>query len=492
MDSSDVNLNNIVRTRLQGLTTVINSFPFQTTPSGNLKVKPKQVVFETEKFSVIVADPCTTNVSVEGFMASEDQKVIEFHASTKPNNQSFESSMIVPDSPQSTKLPGTERQHVRTAPTPLQSTNYYPPAQPQEKSSPYPIESPKDRRELTLKEMGFTPVEQVNWETIKSPTKSTLLDMLQMRINQRLNTDITIKIGSKEFKCHKLVLQCYSIYFQSNGLDNRIELPESKVASKAFHLIYTWMIELPNNCLQLLQRSNILDVFSAAQFLQIKDLEEQCLAFVDSEELFNEDNAFLLYAEAKKKKNVSIMELMVPRIQRFFLTLVSSKDWLELSLEEVVVFLHSNFICVHSEMEIFMSGIRWLMANFKERNSHVTQVMECVRFGNMSPVQLVEIRRNQDSSEIIEVCKEPAVLKMIEDGLSYSVFKDQYHNDIAAYKKLICSLRLEEPESRNWAGQDQSYKSYKDFLDVLDSFKKARTDDMFEWSVGSEESALDV
>lgn len=487
MDSSDLNFTNLVSTRLQGLTTVINSFPFQTTPSGNLKVKPKQVVFETEKFSVVVADPCTTNVSVEGFMACEDQKVIEFHANTKPNH-SIKSSVVVADPPQSVKQE-PERNHVKIVPTPVQNSSYCPPVPFQGKI--YAVETQKDRREVTLKDMGFVPVEQVNWDSIKSPTKSNLLDMLQTRINQRLNTDITIKIGSKEFKCHKLVLQCYSNYFQGNGLDNRIDLPESKVTSKAFHLIYTWMMELPTNCLQLLQRSNILDVFSAAQYLQIKDLEEQCLAFVDSEELFNEDNAFLLYAEAKKKKNVSIMELMVPRIQRFFLTLVSSKDWLDLSLEEIIVFLHSNFICVHSEMEIFLSGIRWLMASFKDRKLHVTRVMECVRFGNMSPVQLVEIRRNQDSPEIIEVCKEPAVLKMIEDGLSYSVFKDQYHNDVAVYKKLISSLRLEEPEPRNWAGQDQSYKSYKDFLDVLDSFKKAGTEDMFDWSVGSEDSALD-
>ncbi|KAI5702760.1 hypothetical protein M8J76_013753 [Diaphorina citri] len=479
----------LVATKIHGLTTINNSFPFQTTPSGNLKVKPKQVVFETEKFSVVVADPCKTNVSVEGFMASENQKIVEF-CSHKPTNRIIEKPKMIADSPEPPNKTEPERNHpVKTATlTPVTQSNFYTPAPPK----PYPNDLQRDRKEVTLKEMGFAPVDQVNWDTIKLPAKTNLLDMLQNRITQRLNTDCTVKIGSKEFKCHKLVLQSYSNYFATHELESRIELPENKVTSKAFHLIYSWMTEIPNNCLQLLQRSNILDVFSTAQYLQIKELEEQCLAFVDSEDLFNEDTAFLLYSDAKKKKNVSIMELMVPRIQRFFLTLVSSKDWLELSLEEVIVFLHSNFICVHSEMEIFMSGIRWLMANFKERKNHIVRIMECVRFGNMSPLQLVEIRRNQDSPEIIEVVKEGAVQKMIEDGLSYSVFKDQYKDDAAAYKKLISSLRLEEPEPRNWAGQDQSYKSYKDFLDVLDSFKKAGTDDMFEWSVGSEEFLTDV
>ncbi|KAL1459079.1 hypothetical protein WDU94_011088 [Cyamophila willieti] len=445
---------------MNGLTTVINSFPFQTTPSGNLKVKPKQVVFETEKFSVVVADPGKTNVSVEGFMASENHKIVEFCSKNKPP-LAVENSKVAED-PEPNNKTQTQMTTDNTTVKITPYSKYYKPSTPQKK--PYPYDSQKERKEISLKEMGFAPVEQVNWDTIKLPAKSNLMDILQNKISQRLNTDFTVKIGSKEFKCHKLVLQSYSTYFSSNELDSRIELPESKVSSKAFHLIYSWMTEVPNNCLQLLQRSNILDIFSAAQFLQIKDLEEQCLAFVDSEDLFNEDTAFLLYSDAKKKKNVSIMELMVPRIQRFFLTLVSSKDWLELSLEEVIVFLHSNFICVHSEMEIFMSGIRWLMGNFAERRTHINRIMDCVRFGNMSPLQLVEIRRNQDSHEILEVVREPGVQKMIEEGLSYSVFKDQYKDDVAAYKKLITSLRLDEPEPRNWAGQDQSYKSYKDFL----------------------------
>lgn len=487
MDSSDANFSNHhVMTRLNGLSTVVNSFPFQMTPSGNLKVKPKQVVFETEKFSVVVADPCTTNVSVEGFISHEDQKLIQFQSNCRPR-QYLGSGTVLTDPTLHLK---NEINHAitngKSSRTSVEFTK---------KNSLLPLfENPvdvlKSRKEVTLREMGFAPVEHVDWEVLQLPVKSNLLDIMYTRITQRLNTDMTIKIGVKEFKCHKLVLQCYSKFFDTNSLDNQVELPENKVSSKAFHLIYSWMTELPINCLQLLHRSNILDVFSGAQYLQIKDLEVQCLAFVDSEDLFNEDTAFLLYAEAKKKKNVSIMELMVPRIQRFFLTLVSSKDWLELSLEEIIVFLHSNFICVHSEMEIFMSGIRWLMANFKERKCHVVRVMECVRFGNMSPLHLVEIRRNQNSPEIVEVCKEPTVQKMIDDGLSYSVFKDQYINDIEGFKKTISSLRLEEPEPRNWAGQEQSYKTYKDFVDVLDSFKRAGTDEL-EWS-GSENFSIEL
>lgn len=41
------------------------------------------------------------------------------------------------------------------------------------------------------------------------------------------------------------------------------------------------------------------------------------------------------------------MELMVPRIMKFFLMLVSTKDFLELSVDELCSLLKSNYICVN-------------------------------------------------------------------------------------------------------------------------------------------------
>lgn len=40
-------------------------FPFKETPSGNLKVSAKQVAFQTDNISVLVADPRTTSVNIE-------------------------------------------------------------------------------------------------------------------------------------------------------------------------------------------------------------------------------------------------------------------------------------------------------------------------------------------------------------------------------------------------------------------------------------------
>lgn len=114
-----------------------------------------------------------------------------------------------------------------------------------------------------------------------------------------------------------------------------------------------------------------------------------------------------------------VRELMVPRIQEFFLILVSSQDWLELDVDDVKNLLSSNYIQVNCEMEIFMSAIRWLKYDWDNRDKYKFDVLNCVRFGNIIPWQLVDIKRNADNPEYIDVAKDPAICKLIDDGLAY-------------------------------------------------------------------------
>lgn len=52
-------------------------FPFQATPSGNLKIIPNQVVFESKKVSVLVADPRHTKVSVKAEISRPGLETVE-------------------------------------------------------------------------------------------------------------------------------------------------------------------------------------------------------------------------------------------------------------------------------------------------------------------------------------------------------------------------------------------------------------------------------
>uniref|UniRef100_A0A1B6C3K6 BTB domain-containing protein n=1 Tax=Clastoptera arizonana TaxID=38151 RepID=A0A1B6C3K6_9HEMI len=326
--------------------------------------------------------------------------------------------------------------------------------------------------EMSLHKMGYGRDNSIDWTKVELPVKNNLLELIHERITNYINPDVFINIGNHEYRCHLLVLQSYSGLFNEKPV-SKMEIPETSVTKDAFMYIYDWMLHLNQDSYTILNRENILEIFLAAQFLKITELEEQCWAFIDNEDLFFEDKAFMLYLDARKHCNTTVMELMIPRIQRFFLTLVSSKDFLELTVSEACVFLRSNYIYVNGEIEVFMSGVRWLMHDWEKRKKYLVEVMLCVRFGLIAPWQLVDIRRNPESEEFILVTNSPEVSNMIEDGLAFAIIKYWYGQESSEYSHSIDILGLTQPQPRNWVGSEKNYTCYREFLEALESLKKA-------------------
>ncbi|KAM0731128.1 Kelch-like protein 26 [Formica fusca] len=448
-------------------------FPFQATPSGNLKIIPNQVVFESKKFSVLVADPRHTKVNVKTELNRSGDDVVSGSSNrTKYIDLPPGISPSTIDQLQAQKkLPYIEaRYRSRTQPSAkfnlskmesVQQTSYQLPPM----------------NEVPLASLGFTNEQPINWDNIILPEKTDLYQELARRITNYKNADCIVRIDPDEFHCHLLVLQSYSTFFDEKNYKD-INLSGSSVTSKAFSVIYDWMISPINDSYQLLRRDNILEIFMAAQYLGIKELEEQCWAFIDNDELFSEDTAFLLYLEAKKIGNTAVMELMVPRIMKFFLMLVSTKDFLELSVDELCLLLKSNYICVNSEIEVLMSAVRWLMHDWNERKQYMLEVLKCVRFGLIAPWQLVDVKRNPENPEFMELMVYPEVQKMVDDGLAFVIIKYWYGNQTEDYYHWIDLLGLSEPINRNWAGQDKNYVTYREFLLYLEEYQKTNISEL--------------
>lgn len=207
------------------------------------------------------------------------------------------------------------------------------------------VSVPKD---LRLSEIGFIPNQVDDWNKIVQPRKKNLISLLKVMIENYVNTDVVISIGDKSFNCHLMVLQCYSHFFMSMSNENIIYLPPNKVSQEAFVMIYDWMLSPEPK----VQREGLLQLFTAAQFLKINALVDQCWVCLDDDERFREDAAFLLYVEARQFKLQLIMDLMLTRICKFFLILVASKEFVELDCKEVCTLLKSNSIGVNSESEV--------------------------------------------------------------------------------------------------------------------------------------------
>lgn len=270
------------------------------------------------------------------------------------------------------------------------------------------------QKELRLSEIGFMSSQVDDFDKISQPRKKSLIALLKVMIDNYVNTDVVISIGDRSFNCHLMVLQCYSRFFMSRTNEDKIYLPPNKVSPTAFVMVYDWMLTSEPK----VHREGLLQLFIAAQFLQIDSLIDQCWVCLDDYDRFREDAAFLLYVEAREYKLQLIMDLMFTRICKFFIILVASKEFVELDCKEVSTLLKSNSIGVNSESEVLMVAVRWLNYDWNNRQKSMLEIIECVRFGLMPPWFLVDLKRNNHCRELQKILDNKEVIKMIDDGLS--------------------------------------------------------------------------
>lgn len=333
-------------------------------------------------------------------------------------------------------------------------------------------------KEKSLFKMGLNHENVSKWDHIVQPPKTDLLVSLDRMIKTFTKTDVQVLIGEETFDCHMIVLQAYSELFYETPIQAQtVRLAADKITPGAFNAIYTWM--LSSN--PVVKRQGILQLFIGARYLKISELVEQCWSCFDSDN-FIEDQAFLLYLEARAAGETIIMELMISRISKFFLTLVASKEFLGLSTEELIDFLKSSHVAVHSELEVLYAGLRWIFHDWETRQKDTIEVMSCIRFALIPPWQLVEFTRKSDCSEIAEIMKFPEVIKMVRDSLDYIVSNAWYRKlNNADVAEALERLKLNGPIDRVWIDEKVFHKfveskglyvyNYDTFLTYLATIK---------------------
>ncbi|XP_017125164.2 uncharacterized protein LOC108144639 [Drosophila elegans] len=149
---------------------------------------------------------------------------------------------------------------------------------------------------------------------------------------------------------------------------------------------------------------NLVELYSAAKFLKIDELQE--FTYICFNESWNSGSlAFTLFLEAQKFKIRLIQFLMLCRIKEFFLTLVASKEFVELDFYWVRKLLSMNNVGVNSEIEIFMSAVRWLSHHWSARKILMEELMGCVRFCLLPPIFLRFLQREQKTLVLNSICQ---------------------------------------------------------------------------------------
>ncbi|XP_017086747.1 uncharacterized protein LOC108118514 [Drosophila eugracilis] len=212
-----------------------------------------------------------------------------------------------------------------------------------------------------------------------------------------------ISTGNERYRCFKCVLQNYAkIYAARHFMEKLPQLDQLRQDVDVDQRVFARVV--------------------AEEVLQIPELLRQLWSSLDKMEFFNEDTAFKAYLEARRHPQSRILcELMLTRISRVFLCIVSSTFFLDFTEHELTHILRNCYISVNSEIEIFLSVVLWLEHNWFERGDCAERIMAEVRFSLMPTWYLCTLERANCCRHFARVIHIPGVQRMIAQGLEDAV-----------------------------------------------------------------------
>lgn len=255
--------------------------------------------------------------------------------------------------------------------------------------------------------------------------KSLLIKNINGKFKEPNSFDISIQIGADIFNCFFLTLQSYSNFFKSRSIHERvINLSSSRIASEVFIKIYEWMIKSS----KLIERDDLILLLMGAQYLEVELLKQQIWNLIQDGDKFQECEAFLLYVEAKLCGCEKVKDMMMHRVQQFFMTVVCSEEFLEMEPDEIQKWLNLDSIGINMEVEVFYAAALWLFHDWEERKSNLLVLMKCVRFGLISPWRIVEFRLNKNMGRLTEILRNSELQIILESSLSYATYRSCFQD----------------------------------------------------------------
>lgn len=300
--------------------------------------------------------------------------------------------------------------------------------------------------------------------------KTCLKEIISSQLKNPESADVTLQIGDEIFKIPMVLLQSYSKFFQKHSYHEKIiKLSPSTISPNVFHMIYSWMLSKS----KLVGRDNLVPLLIGAECLEVKLLEQQIWNLIQDAGKFQEDEAFLLYLEAKYCKFKEVQLVMMVRIQKFFMTVVCSDEFLMMDAAEIHSWLELDSIGVNSELDVFHSVVRWLLHEWEFRKEFLVNLMEVVRFGVIEPCKIVEFRINKNMGKLTEILADKELQKMLEKSLSYATYRNSCNDDSSErFADFLSRFGFKRLFSRNLMIDPIISKNFGDFPFTFDQFEE--------------------
>ncbi|KAH9513869.1 hypothetical protein Btru_031600 [Bulinus truncatus] len=171
--------------------------------------------------------------------------------------------------------------------------------------------------------------------------------------------DFTVTVGSTHFVCHKFLLAACSGFFQ--GLF-RSQMKENICKCATLEGItrdtFALIVETLYTGHGVLTNDNVIDIWHAANQLQIQFLIEECETFINRSLSLNNCEQYLCHAKLLNRKDV--LATIWNFIKRNFDSFSQTDSLLDVSISELLDLVKCQDLKVKSEDVVVESVLRWI------------------------------------------------------------------------------------------------------------------------------------
>lgn len=192
---------------------------------------------------------------------------------------------------------------------------------------------------------------------------TTLLFALKSLVNNKLYSDVVIKIDGETFHAHKCMLALRCVVFRDLFKSNKSELgseptlielerPQPQIFSQILEYIYTGTMTF--------SETNIVQILGTAIEYELTDLTQLALNYLY--EIVNVDNACEFLQAARTFQQPDLENNMFAFVEKNATEVIKSKGFVELEESTLISILRSdNLVC--TENEVLLAAKEWGTVN---------------------------------------------------------------------------------------------------------------------------------
>ncbi|KAL4239718.1 Kelch-like protein 41 [Mactra antiquata] len=207
-------------------------------------------------------------------------------------------------------------------------------------------------------------------------------------------SDIVIKIGTKSYNCHRLVLASLSAYFNAmfrSGMKETVDgsADLQNIEPEIFEAVLKFMYSGCN----VITQENVERLLEAAVMLQISCLQEQCESYLKNQ--IGPDNCLGIWQLASNLSCASLKKKTWTYILEFFPAILNTEEYSQISADDLIEIINDNDLNTSSEEAVCNAVLKWVEIDPQNRGKSLGKLFHNIRFPLISVKYVKELSKNE-------------------------------------------------------------------------------------------------